>query len=101
MSETLALSKDLINRPSVTPEDAGCQQMMMQYLEALGFNNEIMNFEDTSNFWSLRHGQTEGPVFVFAGHTDVVPAGPLENWHTPPFEATEKKAICMGVVPLI
>ena len=86
-SAVLALTKDLINRPSVTPEDEGCQELMGARLEALGFRLETMVFEDTTNLWA-RKG-TEGPVFCFAGHTDVVPPGPLDKWHTPPFEATE------------
>ena len=85
-SPVLALAKDLISRESVTPNDAGCQQVMIERLTALGFNIEPMVFEDTTNFWA-RKG-TEGPLFVFAGHTDVVPAGPLFQWHTPPFEPT-------------
>lgn len=85
-STTLALAKDLINRESVTPEDAGCQDQMIARLEALGFTIETMVFEDTTNLWARRG--TEGPLFAFAGHTDVVPSGPREQWHTPPFEAT-------------
>ena len=86
-SEVLSLTKNLINRRSVTPEDAGCQDMMSAYLSALGFDIESMVFEDTTNMWA-RRGKT-GPVFCFAGHTDVVPSGPEEAWQTPPFEATE------------
>ncbi|MBL1378526.1 succinyl-diaminopimelate desuccinylase [Zobellella iuensis] len=86
-SAVLALTKDLINRPSVTPEDEGCQELMGARLAALGFTLETMVFEDTTNLWA-RKG-TEGPLFCFAGHTDVVPPGPLDKWHTPPFEATE------------
>ncbi|MFT6897056.1 MAG: succinyl-diaminopimelate desuccinylase [Paraglaciecola sp.] len=83
----IALAKELINRPSVTPQDVGCQQMMADYLTPLGFEIENMQFADTTNMWA-RRGNT-GPVFCFAGHTDVVPTGPLVNWHTPPFQATE------------
>ena len=88
-TDVIALAKNLINRESVTPIDAGCQKFMMELLGQQGFEHDIMDFEDTQNFWSGRQGKTEGPVFVFAGHTDVVPAGNLEDWHTPPFEATE------------
>lgn len=83
---TLALAKDLINRESVTPEDAGCQDQMIARLEALGFTIETMVFDDTTNLWARRG--TDGPLFAFAGHTDVVPSGPRDQWHTPPFEAT-------------
>ncbi|KHD24052.1 succinyl-diaminopimelate desuccinylase [Vibrio caribbeanicus] len=86
-SPTLALAKYLISRQSVTPEDAGCQDAMIERLKALGFEIEVMVFEDTTNFWARRG--TEAPLFAFAGHTDVVPAGNLDQWHTPPFEPTE------------
>ncbi|ENM5725268.1 succinyl-diaminopimelate desuccinylase [Vibrio mimicus] len=85
-SPVLALAKDLISRQSVTPADAGCQDLMIVRLKALGFEIESMVFEDTTNFWARRG--TQSPLFVFAGHTDVVPAGPLAQWHTPPFEPT-------------
>ena len=83
-NSTISLAQALIERPSVTPEDFGCQQLMAERLAKLGFNNETMVFEDTTNLWS-RKG-TSGPVFCFAGHTDVVPAGNLESWNTPPFD---------------
>ncbi|WP_182034640.1 succinyl-diaminopimelate desuccinylase [Vibrio diabolicus] len=85
-SPVLALAKDLISRQSVTPEDAGCQDLMVERLKALGFEIEVMIFEDTTNFWARRG--SEAPLFAFAGHTDVVPAGKLEHWDTHPFEPT-------------
>ncbi|BBO28330.1 succinyl-diaminopimelate desuccinylase [Alteromonas sp. I4] len=94
MKDVLAVTKDLINRRSVTPEDAGCQDMMKNWLAELGFNNETMVFEDTTNLWS-RRGK-DGPVFCFAGHTDVVPSGPESAWKTPPFSATEIDGVLYG-----
>ncbi|MCF4009755.1 succinyl-diaminopimelate desuccinylase [Rheinheimera sp. UJ63] len=76
----------LIERASVTPEDAGCQQLMAARLAKVGFNIEMMPFADTLNMWA-RHGQGK-PLFCFAGHTDVVPSGPVDAWHTPPFQPT-------------
>lgn len=93
-ASTLALAKDLIARQSVTPVDAGCQAMMAEYLSHLGFDTEHMDFEDTQNIWSTRGSQ--GPVFVFAGHTDVVPPGPLEKWKYPPFEPTVDGGVLYG-----
>ncbi len=76
MSETLELLEELIKRESVTPEDAGCQDLLVQRLKPLGFEAEFLNFEDTKNLW-LKRG-TSKPLFVFLGHTDVVPTGSLD-----------------------
>ncbi|WP_139709090.1 succinyl-diaminopimelate desuccinylase [Aeromonas allosaccharophila] len=94
MSDVIALAKDLIRRPSVTPLDEGCQTLMAERLAKLGFVIEPMVFEDTTNLWARRG--SEGPLFCFAGHTDVVPAGPLDKWHTPPFEPTIKDGVLYG-----
>ncbi|MEI2635362.1 MAG: succinyl-diaminopimelate desuccinylase [Methylotenera sp.] len=88
MSKTLELAIDLLKRPSNTPEDAGCQEVMIKRLEPLGFKIERMRFGNVDNFYARRG--TESPLIVFAGHTDVVPTGPLDKWHTPPFEPTIK-----------
>ena len=93
-SPVLTLARDLISRPSVTPEDAGCQQMMADYLSRLGFSIEPMVFNDTTNLWARRG--SEGPLFCFAGHTDVVPPGPLDKWDTPPFEPTIRDGLLYG-----
>jgi succinyl-diaminopimelate desuccinylase len=94
MSKVLELTKNLINRRSVTPEDAGCQDLMQDWLAELGFTNEQMVFADTTNLWSRRG--SEGPVFCFAGHTDVVPSGPEDSWQFPPFSATEHNGHLFG-----
>ena len=83
MSPTVELAKTLISRPSVTPDDQGCQQLLAERLEPLGFTIEHLRFGDVDNLWA-RKGTT-APLFVFAGHTDVVPPGPLEDWATDPF----------------
>jgi len=83
--KTLELAIDLINRRSVTPEDAGCQDVMIARLEALGFEIHRLRFDDVDNFWAQR-GSAK-PLLAFAGHTDVVPTGPLENWEHDPFDA--------------
>ncbi|CAD5109091.1 succinyl-diaminopimelate desuccinylase [Zestomonas carbonaria] len=85
LSPTLELACDLIRRPSVTPLDEGCQELMMRRLAALGFRVEPMRIEEVDNFWAIRGG--EGPVLCFAGHTDVVPTGPHSAWQHQPFEA--------------
>ena len=87
-SKTLSLAIDLLTRRSNTPEDAGCQDLMISRLEPLGFKIERMRFGNVDNLYARRG--TTGPLLVFAGHTDVVPTGPLEKWHTPPFEPTIK-----------
>ena len=86
MEKTLALACELIRRRSVTPDDAGCQALMMARLTALGFSCTPLRFGEVDNFWAERGNA--GPILVFAGHTDVVPTGPPEQWHTPPFEPT-------------
>jgi len=88
MSKTLELAIDLLKRQSNTPEDAGCQELMISSLEPLGFKIERMRFGNVDNFYARRG--TAGPLLVFAGHTDVVPTGPLDKWHTPPFEPSIK-----------
>ncbi|MDZ7923447.1 MAG: succinyl-diaminopimelate desuccinylase [Marinagarivorans sp.] len=83
LSPTLQLACDLIAQPSVTPQDAHCQKMMCQRLEAIGFRITPLRFGDVDNFWAVRGGS--GPIFAFAGHTDVVPTGPEAQWKNPPF----------------
>jgi succinyl-diaminopimelate desuccinylase len=87
-SKTLSLAIDLLTRRSNTPEDAGCQDLMISRLEPLGFKIERMRFGNVDNLYARRG--TIGPLLVFAGHTDVVPTGPLDKWLTPPFEPTIK-----------
>ena len=84
LSPTLQLATDLIRCRSVTPADDGCQQMMTKRLEAIGFKVEHLRFDDVDNFWAVR-GES-GPILAFAGHTDVVPTGPEQQWANPPFE---------------
>jgi succinyl-diaminopimelate desuccinylase len=86
MSDTLDLTVELIRRPSVTPDDAGCMDLIAAKLEPYGFKTEWLNFADTRNIW-LRRGES-APLLCFLGHTDVVPAGPSEDWNSPPFEPT-------------
>lgn len=84
MSEVLDLTCELIRRRSLTPEDAGCQALIGERLQRTGFTIENLNFGDVSNLWAT-HGSGD-PVFVFLGHTDVVPTGPESDWASPPFE---------------
>ncbi len=93
-SPTLALAIDLISRNSTTPEDAGCQQLMCERLAAIGFNIEPLRFADVDNFWARRG--TAGPLLCFAGHTDVVPTGPLEKWDSPPFQPEIRDGMLYG-----
>ena len=94
MEKTLELCCELIRKPSVTPEDAGCQALMIERLHALNFNCTELPCGDVSNFWA-EHGD-QGPLLVFAGHTDVVPPGPASRWSNPPFEPTVIDGILLG-----
>jgi succinyl-diaminopimelate desuccinylase len=84
MTPTLDLTLELIRRPSITPEDEGCMDLVVERLQPLGFHPEWMDFGATRNLW-LQRGEAE-PLFVFLGHTDVVPPGPPQEWTSPPFE---------------
>lgn len=94
MSSTLDLASDLIVRPSITPEDIGCQDMMTLRLDAIGFQTEKLRFKNVRNFWSRRG--TAAPLFVFAGHTDVVPPGPPEAWASAPFQPEVRDGYLYG-----
>jgi succinyl-diaminopimelate desuccinylase len=84
MSQTIDLTQDLLRRPSITPADEGCQPVMAARLAAAGFSVESLRFGVVDNLWAQRG--TSGPVFCFAGHTDVVPTGPAADWTSPPFD---------------
>jgi succinyl-diaminopimelate desuccinylase len=94
MSAALELATALISRVSLTPEDAGCQDLLIARLERLGFAVERMRFGSVDNFWA-RRGATK-PLLVFAGHTDVVPTGPVEQWTSPPFEPCIRDGLLYG-----
>lgn len=94
MTPTLELTCELIRRHSVTPEDSGCQQLMIERLEAIGFHVDKLPFGDVKNFWAVRGDN--GPTLCFAGHTDVVPTGPENAWQHPPFEPTIKDNLLYG-----
>lgn len=93
-SPTISLTKQLISRASVTPDDAGCQKLMTDRLAAIGFEIQHLRFDDVDNFWAIRGNS--GPILCFAGHTDVVPSGPESSWQTPPFEPTVKNGQLYG-----
>jgi succinyl-diaminopimelate desuccinylase len=94
MSRALELTRELISRQSVSPTDGGCQEIMIERLRAIGFEVESLRFGSVENFWAKR-GQG-APVFCFAGHTDVVPCGPLEDWSTDPFSPVIKDGLLFG-----
>lgn len=94
MSELLSLCLDLISRPSISPEDSGCQDLLAARLEALGFTVERLPFGPVSNFWARRGGA--GPLLCFAGHTDVVPPGPLGKWQNDPFTPQVRDGLLYG-----
>ncbi len=94
MSQALELTRDLLTRRSVTPADEGCQQLMGERLVRAGFLIEPLSFGTVTNLWA-RRGRS-GPVFCFAGHTDVVPTGPLEEWHSDPFVPAVREGVLYG-----
>lgn len=89
----IELTQQLIRRPSLSPDDAGCQALLIARLEAIGFHIETMNIDDTLNFWATR-GQ--GETLAFAGHTDIVPPGDANRWINPPFEPTIRDGMLFG-----
>src|SRR5690606_26963942 len=92
--DLLALARALIERQSITPDDAGCQALIAEQLAPAGFAAEPMRFGPVDNLWLRRGGRK--PVLVFAGHTDVVPPGPEEQWNEPPFAATVRDGLLIG-----
>ena len=93
-SATLRLTEELIARASVSPADGGCQELLIVRLEAIGFHVEKLRFGPVENFWAKRG--REGPVFCFAGHTDVVPPGPMDEWQGDPFVPVIKNGLLYG-----
>ncbi len=98
MSATLALTEQLIARASVTPEDEHCQRLIGERLAALGFELETLVFNDVTNLWAVKRGTAgrDGKLLVFAGHTDVVPTGPLDQWTSAPFTPTHRDGKLYG-----
>lgn len=94
-NDALLLSEKLIGQPSVTPNDNGCQDILINELKPLGFTIKNMPFGDVSNLWAI-HGSNTKPLFAFAGHTDVVPPGPEDEWQSPPFEASIRHNYLFG-----
>ena len=94
MQGVLELTKELVGRRSVTPEDGGCQPFLAQRLERSGFRCESMRFAEVDNLWARRGERT--PLLCFAGHTDVVPTGPLAQWHSDPFVPTQRDGRLFG-----
>lgn len=94
MTTVLELAESIMAIPSITPHDHHCQALISERLQKLGFNCETLQFNDVTNLWA-RIG-TQGPLFVFAGHTDVVPTGPLEDWASPPFSPTVRDGFLYG-----
>lgn len=94
LTPTLELARELIRRPSVTPEDEGCQPIMTERLRAIGFHIENLRFGEVNNFWAIRG--SEGPILAFAGHSDVVPTGPESQWKYPPFEGVIEDGMLHG-----
>jgi succinyl-diaminopimelate desuccinylase len=94
MSDVLELAKDLIQIDSVTPNDNGCQTIIANRLEKIGFNINHLKFGQVDNLWAMQGNN--GKVFVFAGHTDVVPVGDVKSWHTNPFNPEVKEGILYG-----
>jgi succinyl-diaminopimelate desuccinylase len=98
----LDLTIELVKRPSISPDDAGCQDIIAARLERLGFKIERLNFGETSNLWATHRsegaepGASPGQLFAFVGHTDVVPTGPLDEWDSPPFEPEVRDGILYG-----
>ena len=91
---TLELARELVRRPSVTPEDAGCQDLLAEHLRPLGFGVRNLPFGEVSNVWARRG--TDAPLLVFLGHTDVVPTGPEDAWSSPPFDPVVRDGYLHG-----
>jgi succinyl-diaminopimelate desuccinylase len=95
-SPTFELAQSLIQRESVTPNDAGCCDLIAKRIEPLGFKVEFLKFGDVTNLWAVREGGKAGPTLVLAGHTDVVPPGPLQKWSHAPFSGTLDQGLLFG-----
>ncbi len=103
MSGTLALTEQLIARASVTPDDQHCQRLLIERLSALGFEHETIESNGVTNLWAVKRGVDgrAGKLLAFAGHTDVVPTGPLDQWHlgAVPADASRRQAATAGAQP--